>query len=83
MEQPAQDSEGGRRPNAAINAVSVMVAFFVYPPVAWIVLELTDQLAGHDVLPDWVYQVAFFLLIVGFVAALALGWWIGQRFRSR
>ena len=63
--------------------VGVIVAFFTYPFVAFIVLEIVDVMVGRQFLPEWVFQPAVALVMVGFVAALALGWWIGQRFRSR
>ncbi len=63
--------------------LGVMVAFFIYPQVAFGVLEAVDVLSGILGLPEWVWQPAFVLVMVGFVAALALGWRIGQRFRSR
>ncbi len=62
----------------------VIVAFLTYPYVAFIVLETVDLLIIETLgLPEWVFPAAVVLVMVGFVAALALGWRIGQRLRSR
>jgi len=50
---------------------------------AWLLLQVIDLLAGTFHWPDRVQQVATMLLAVGFLAALVLAWYHGERGAQR
>ncbi|NIW35205.1 MAG: hypothetical protein GWN32_01070 [Gemmatimonadetes bacterium] len=46
----------------------------VYLAVAWLTLQFADTLADRGVLPDWVFPLVLFILILGLALALILAW---------
>ena len=49
----------------------------------WLVLQVIDVLGQNLGWPPWVFQVTIALLSVGFLAALVLAWYHGERGRQR
>ena len=45
-----------------------------YTVAAWLVLQVTDVLASILDLPAWAPKLVFFLVLLGFVAAVVLSW---------
>jgi TolB-like protein/Flp pilus assembly protein TadD len=50
---------------------------------AWIILQVADLLSGHFAWPAMFVRGLFFVLAVGFVAALVLAWYHGERGSQR
>lgn len=53
------------------NVIKVAAAYAV---VGWLLLQLTDVLISLLNLPDWLGQVSFFFILIGFPLALVLAW---------
>ncbi len=54
-----------------------------YAAAGWIALAAFDQLADRGVLPDLAYYLALTWYAAGFLAALLLGWYHGEKGRQR
>jgi TolB-like protein len=50
-----------------------------YAAAGWIVLQAVDQLADNNLLPRLSYPLAFAWYAGGFVAAIVIGWFHGER----
>jgi hypothetical protein len=50
-----------------------------YGAVAWIVLEVADQLVGNGVMPDLVYLIALVWVVGGLGIAAVTGWYHGEK----
>jgi TolB-like protein/Tfp pilus assembly protein PilF len=53
------------------NVVRVGIAYVV---TAWLVLQVAELLASIEVLPGWLPRILFFVLAIGFGAAVILAW---------
>jgi TolB-like protein/Tfp pilus assembly protein PilF len=53
------------------NVFKVGIAYAV---TTWVLLQLTDVVAGIMVLPDWAPKLILLMLVIGFVPALILAW---------
>ena len=53
------------------NVIKVGIAYAI---TTWIMLQLTDVLAGILALPEWAPKLILLILVVGFVPALILAW---------
>jgi TolB-like protein/tetratricopeptide (TPR) repeat protein len=53
------------------NVVRVGIAYVV---TAWLVLQVAELLASIEVLPGWLPRILFFVLAIGFGAAVILTW---------
>ncbi len=49
----------------------------------WMALAVVDQLVDRDVLPAFAYRVGLTLYLFGFVVALILGWYHGEKGHQR
>ncbi|MEE9132889.1 MAG: BTAD domain-containing putative transcriptional regulator [Gemmatimonadota bacterium] len=45
-----------------------------YLAVAWLAIQFTGTLVEHALLPDWVFRVMLFFLLIGFPFAIILAW---------
>lgn len=50
-----------------------------YGAAGWVVLEVVDQLANQDIVPEVVYAVVLIWYGGGFVASAIIGWFHGER----
>jgi serine/threonine-protein kinase len=50
-----------------------------YLAAGWVVLEVTDQLTGNEILPELFYPVALTLLICGIPAVAVVAWFHGAK----
>jgi TolB-like protein len=50
-----------------------------YAGVSWAVMEVTDQLAGRELIPDVLYNLVLIWVLVGIPAVLLIGWHHGEK----
>jgi TolB-like protein len=56
---------------------------FSYAGASWIVLEVANQMVERSIAPELVYKVALIWVVVGFPAALLIGWNHGEKGKQK